>query len=685
MVLISKGEEGCQCHQRHPWLVANAHEDQEKWQQRRLGDRVQAGHGCTAAALQNAVAGGGLVTFDCGQSAVAPVTIQLTQRLTLPDGVVIDGGDKEAIILSGGDPGAGPRNGVGIFAVNAGVTAELRNVKLLAAGDSAIVNHGTLTLSGVEVQGARAQQCAAIASDGQLTLLDANMITTNAAETLGGGVCVLGGNARLEGADIRFNSAAQGGGLYVAAGGAVESVNSYISYNTTTGAGAGIYVSADAQVTLYANGLVGNMAAPGSPAGLGGALYNAGEATLQAVVITQNEAHDGGGIYNTGSLIVQRSDVDQNRAAAAEGAGGGLYNSGQAVYAGNSLVNNQAARGAGFFSDGTLTVTNATIASNSGASSSNLVAGGAAAIRYSTLFSNTASSLAATGGRVDVLGSIVDGCASGGGALNSLGHNLDTGATCGFAQGSDLTNTDPMLQPLAQTEPDRYTWYQLPAAGSPAIDGGAVGCLEANSEDQHGLGRPAGGACDIGAVEVGAVPVEPDVCGGVFLPSGDTTVDSAQADSVLGAAATLQVGRQGSTEQHALLAFDLAQRLPPNYAVYAATLEMTINQPPGATPYQLEVLEPAAIWNEATLTWATQPLTTAGYGAAQLLAHLGRDPDRRDAAAGALGYRRDLAHGHPAGRCRTGRSRRGFCQSRRCSQRAAPHRAVRAGRGSHPR
>ncbi len=200
-----------------------------------VGDGTPAS--CTEAALQAAVAGGGLVTFNCGQSAAAPVTILLTQRLALTDGVVIDGGDREAIVLSGGDPGTGARNGIGIFAVDAGVTAELRNLKLLAAGDSAILNHGALTLDAVEVQGTRALQCAGIQSDGQLTLLGASMITTNAAETLGGGVCVLGGMANLDGSDIRYNSAAQGGGLYVAGGGAVDSVNSYFTGNSATGSG----------------------------------------------------------------------------------------------------------------------------------------------------------------------------------------------------------------------------------------------------------------------------------------------------------------------------------------------------------------------------------------------------------------------------------------------------------------
>ena len=53
---------------------------------------------CTEAALQAALgaatAGGGTVTFDCGQSAATPVTILLSQRLALPNGVIIDGGDE---------------------------------------------------------------------------------------------------------------------------------------------------------------------------------------------------------------------------------------------------------------------------------------------------------------------------------------------------------------------------------------------------------------------------------------------------------------------------------------------------------------------------------------------------------------------------------------------------------------
>ena len=57
-----------------------------------VGDGTPAS--CTEASLRAAVAGGGLVTFDCGQSTAAPVTIHLTQRIELSTDVVIDGGAK---------------------------------------------------------------------------------------------------------------------------------------------------------------------------------------------------------------------------------------------------------------------------------------------------------------------------------------------------------------------------------------------------------------------------------------------------------------------------------------------------------------------------------------------------------------------------------------------------------------
>jgi hypothetical protein len=82
------------------------------------------------------------------------------------------------------------------------------------------------------------------------------------------------------------------------------------------------------------------------------------------------------------------------------------------------------------------------------------------------------------------------------------GYNLDGDDSCGFTRATDITNTDPLLGPLANNGGPTQTMALLP--GSPAIDKGgtaANGCL---ATDQRGVTRPQGPACDIGAFE--AVP-----------------------------------------------------------------------------------------------------------------------------------------------------------------------------------
>jgi len=458
---------------------------------------------CDGNTLKTALAAGGLVTFDCGQSTAAPVTIHLTQRLDLTVDVVIDGGSKGAIVLDGGDPGVDERNGVGFFAVAAGVTAELRNLTLTNAGATAIVNHGALTLRRAEVVYARAAQCAGIQTDGSLFLLEKTIITSNVAETMGGGVCVLGGTATVDDSAVQFNSAERGGGLYVD-GGSVDVINAYFSANASAGPGAAIFVAPGAIVAFRYSGAVQNVADPTSDTAQGGGIFNQGDLTVIAAVISENQAHDGGGIYNTGTLTVRQSDVQKNVADSATGSGGGLYNSGQATYTTSSLVNNSAANGGGFFSSGDLTVRSATVSDNSAVTGGALVSDGTTTIQYSTFVANTPEGLAAAGGATTLVGSIVAGCAaSGGGTIASHGYNLDTGVTCAFAQTGDLSDTDPLLGPLEQTDPGRYTWHHFPQTGSPAIDAAEATCADANHEDQHNHSRPGGVACDIGAVEVG--------------------------------------------------------------------------------------------------------------------------------------------------------------------------------------
>jgi len=88
------------------------------------------------------------------------------------------------------------------------------------------------------------------------------------------------------------------------------------------------------------------------------------------------------------------------------------------------------------------------------------------------------------------------------GTLTSNGHNLDSGATCGFAASGDITDTDPLLGPLTE---ENGAWVHPLLEGSPAIDAGA--CVAGITTDQRGTSRPQGDGCDIGAYERGRATV----------------------------------------------------------------------------------------------------------------------------------------------------------------------------------
>ena len=84
-----------------------------------------------------------------------------------------------------------------------------------------------------------------------------------------------------------------------------------------------------------------------------------------------------------------------------------------------------------------------------------------------------------------------------GGIFNSGGHNLFTDEPTVALDPTDLTNTDPLLGPLADNGGPTFTQALLP--GSPAIDAGAP--VAGVTTDQRGVPRPQGTAPDIGAFE----------------------------------------------------------------------------------------------------------------------------------------------------------------------------------------
>lgn len=81
--------------------------------------------------------------------------------------------------------------------------------------------------------------------------------------------------------------------------------------------------------------------------------------------------------------------------------------------------------------------------------------------------------------------------------INSIGFNLSSDTSCSgyLTQASDKNNVAAQLGPFANNGGPTLT--HMPLAGSLLIDGGQCPA----GTDQRGQPRPAGAACDIGAVE----------------------------------------------------------------------------------------------------------------------------------------------------------------------------------------
>jgi hypothetical protein len=315
----------------------------------------------------------------------------------------------------------------------------------------------------------------------------------------------------------------------------VALTNSAVSGNTA-GFGGGIYIDFNSTtgnpVTITGTTVSSNHAvlAPGQGGQLnayGGGIASDGGSTVTLVddMITGNIADQaGGGILDNASdaYTITDSTISGNTAVAGFvgpgnflGGGGIMANGGNInpgwKLSGDTISGNTAGSpsnpnvpGGGIDEDGgdVFTIVNTTIVGNTatglggGYESSG---GGTHKLTNVTIDSNTAGS---GGGGIDNLGSghftlantIVArgapancGVSSGSPLPTSLGHNLDTGSSCGFGAGGDLSNqANPGLGPLANNGGPTQTEAVLP--GSPAIDAGGSALCPAT--DQRGFTRP---------------------------------------------------------------------------------------------------------------------------------------------------------------------------------------------------
>ena len=464
------------------------------------------------------LAGGGIVTFNCGTAL-----INLSSTQTISSNTTIDGGGQ--ITLSG-------QNARRLFIVGSGALLTLRNVVLtngFSSGDGGAIYNGASGGDGgvliLEKSTIRDSQAGfsggAIVSTGPLTITD-SLLTGNRAlnggalyprflgakttivnsvlrdnhatdTTNGWGGAILawdGAPVTIEGSNIFSNSARDGGGIYNFFNSSVTLNGSTLHDNKASRFGGGIFNNNTGTATLTNVTLSGNSAAIIG----GGGLDNEGTATLTDVTLSGNSAGNGGGLLNFFNATLTNVTLSSNSATFS---GGGIYNGNgtAAVLTNVTLSGNSATfNGGGIYNgNGTAVLTNVTLSGNSAQ-----LGGG---IFHKGMFS---------GQTLTLKSSIVANSPKGGNcfleaysvtSITSNGFNLsgDTSCISFLNQVSDRNNQGTLLGPLANNGGPTLT--HLPQAGSPAIDNGS-GCP---ATDQRGAARPVGPACDIGAVEYGAL------------------------------------------------------------------------------------------------------------------------------------------------------------------------------------
>jgi len=409
---------------------------------------------CTEAGLDNALVGGGSVMFDCGAS---PVTITITNAKSPAKNTRIDSAGP--ITISGG-------GATRLFFVISGVTLDLVGLTIsdgiAGAGGGAIVNGGTLTVTGSTFSGNSATSGGAIANNGTLTVTDSTFSSNSS--TGDGGAIVNDENGTLTVTNSTFSgnsSTGDGGaiahrGLY---GSRVKVTNGTFSSNNATRGGA---VSCDSNGTL----------------------------TVTDSTFSGNSAtSDGGATFNNCTLTVAGSTFSGNSATRQ---GGALYcdSDGILTVTNSTLSGNNATKsGGGIFNGGRLTVTSGTVSGNgAGADGGAIFNGDCVTSACRAILTNTILANSVSGG--NCLRHVTDG-----------GSNLDSDGTCGVGPA-----TDPLLDPAGLASNGGPTQTIALQAESPAIAAGNQAVCAAppvNNVDQRGYARPGSDAtsCSIGAYE----------------------------------------------------------------------------------------------------------------------------------------------------------------------------------------
>lgn len=477
---------------------------------------------CDTDALLTALAGGGLVTFNCGGAA----TITLAETLTISTTTTIDGGD--SITLSGG--------GLRRLIQHTGGTLTLRNLTItggLATGANTAANGAaihstaqgtpqTLTVENVTF----ADNVSTLTSfsgsaydfgggaiftqGGYLNVTSSTFINNHAHNGAGGAVHGLRSDVTISGSTFTTNSAVgagQGGALYFDGAqpnnGVISISTSVFSGNTTHNQGGAIYVhlyqNNDA-FTVSESAFVDN-AVIGGEVGLGGAISGGnGRVTISSSLFAANHVArpDGAGGFLDGSggalafaeqarITIANSTFNANRAE-----GLSTNANGGAIY----IVNNTQQ----------FSIMNSTIAGNF----AGWVGGGISSTTNGVLRNTIIAHNVADNGtnNWDIQQQCSARLANGGNNIQYPDRNPNPNFFNEVVCANGIRIEDPLLEPLADNGGPTQTMAL--EFGSPAIDLGSnpvCASTAVNNRDQRGEERPSDGngngsrVCDIGAFE----------------------------------------------------------------------------------------------------------------------------------------------------------------------------------------
>jgi hypothetical protein len=426
--------------------------------------------------LTQLLGNGGSITFNCN-SVNAPATIVFHSQKIITQPTSIDGSN--VITFSGGGL-------TRTFFVMSNTELALVNLTVFNGGPhadgGAVLNNGTLIvtnvtfLSNTTVPTSSYVGGGAIFNTGLLTVTNSWFIGNMG--KYGGAIQSAQGMAFISGTTFMSNTAQAWGGAIDNDGAvALQIINSVFHDNLGAGGGA---IDSDSTGILDISG---------------SQFYN-----------NKTSTYCCGAIDSSSALTMTNTSIYGNVTSHANEFAGGLYLYGSGVVSNVMIYNNVAtSKGGGIYVDSNqFYLYNTTVAGNSAPIGGGLFVNSPFAsivtLTNVTMFGNTATSAGgningpASAGNTIIAGGVPNNCNE---AILSSGHNLGSDNSCGLQVNGDITNTNPMLFPLADY--GGPTWSMLPMAGSAAIDhGDDVICP---STDQRGVARPIGLHCDIGAVE----------------------------------------------------------------------------------------------------------------------------------------------------------------------------------------